>query len=346
MRIDAVLYPLKFRPKLLEKIWGGRRLAALGKELPEGKQIGESWELFDFPPGTIGNERWESSIVANGPLAGQTLHEVIVAHGRALHGDVRLLGPHGQFPLLVKYLDARENLSVQVHPCEPYAAANPGAHLKTEAWYVVRHEPGAKLYKGLRSGVTRKAFEEAIRDGTVEECIRPVAVKEGQCHFLPSGTVHALGAGILVAEVQTPSDTTYRVFDFDRLDPSTGRPRQLHVEHALECIDFSGRAAPQPRSHVAGLFTTVTRLVTSEFFKVEKVRFAEGVEEAFPYDEPVVWMMLAGQAEIKVDGMREPVRFGRGDTVLLPARMDNPVIKTTEPCVWLEVTFPTKPEIG
>jgi mannose-6-phosphate isomerase len=341
-----VLYPLKFRPRLLEKIWGGRKLETLGKHLPEGKQVGESWELYDFPPGAIGNERWESSIVSNGSLAGQTLHEVILAHGRALYGDVPLLPPHGQFPLLVKFLDAREHLSVQVHPDAAYAAAHPGAHLKTEAWYVVQADPGARLFKGLRPGVTRAEFAQAIRDGTVEETIRAIPAKEGHCHFLPSGTVHALGAGILVAEMQTPSDTTYRVFDFNRVDATTGKPRPLHVDDALACIDFTGRETPQPRSHVAGLFTTVTRLVTSEFFKVEKVRFAEGVEEAFPYDEPVVWMMLDGQAEIKVDGLREPVRFGRGDTVLLPAQMDNPVIKTTQPCVWLEVTFPTKPELG
>jgi mannose-6-phosphate isomerase len=147
--------------------------------------------------------------------------------------------------------------------------------------------------------------------------------------------------------VQTPSDTTFRVYDFDRTDPSTGKRRTLHVEQALECIDFSGKPdAPQARSHVAGLFTTVSRLVTSESFKLEKVRFTEGVEEPVPYDQPVVWIVLEGTAEVRVKGLKEPVRFGRGETVLLPAAMKEPVIKTVTDCVWLEVTFPTEPEVG
>ena len=243
--------------------------------------------------------------------------------------------------MLIKFLDARDDLSVQVHPDQDYANTHPDAHLKTEAWYVLENDPGARLLKGLRPGVTREAFAAAIENGTVEELITAVPVKEGQCYYLPSGTVHALGAGILVAEVQTPSDTTFRVFDFNRTDPSTGKPRKLHVQEALQCIDFSGAPEPkQNRSHVAGLFTTVSRLVTSPYFKMEKVRFTEGVEEPVPYDEPVVWVMLKGKAQVKVDGMKEPTSFGPGETVLLPAAMKNPVIKTLDDCVWLEVTFP------
>ncbi len=176
----------------------------------------------------------------------------------------------------------------------------------------------------------------------MEKLIHSIPVKPGECHYLPSGTVHALGAGILAAEVQTPSDTTYRVFDFNRVEAATGKPRTLHVQQALQCIDFSGDAeTPQPRSHVGGIFTTVTRLVTSPYFKLEKVRFTEGVEEAVPYDEPVVWIMLEGTAEIRVAGHAEPTRFTRGETILLPAAMKTPVIKTLSDCVWLEVTFPT-----
>ncbi|MDB5331790.1 MAG: manA, partial [Phycisphaerales bacterium] len=249
--------------------------------------------------------------------------------------------PHGQFPLLIKFLDAREDLSVQVHPDKAYADLHPESHLKTEAWYVVEHSPGARLFKGLRLGSSADGFRTAITSGTVEEHLTSIAVKVGQCFYLPSGTVHALGAGILAAEVQTPSDTTFRVYDFNRVEPATGKPRTLHVEQAMQCIDFSGAPEPQQtRSHVGGFFTTVTRLVTSPFFKMEKVRFVEGVEEVVPYDEPVIWMMLEGEAQVKVDGLKEPVRFSRGDTVLLPAAMKNPVIKTLSSCVWLEVTFP------
>ena len=340
------LYPLKFRPRFVEKIWGGTKLqSVLGKTLPQGKLIGESWELYDFPPGIVDQSgQWVSSEIANGPLAGRSLHWVIEQYKADVHGDVPLLNG-SQFPILIKFLDAREDLSVQVHPPKAYAAAHPGSHLKTEAWYVMENDPGARLYRGLKPDVTREQFRQSIADGSVMDLVNAIEVKPGQCFFLPSGTVHALGAGILVAEVQTPSDTTFRVFDFNRLE--NGKPRKLHVEEALACVDFTAQGQPeQRRSHTAGFFTTVTRLVTSEFFMIEKVRFVEGVEEAVPYDQPVVWMMLEGHAQVKVDGLREPVQFGKGETVLLPARMKNPVIKTLSDCAWLEVTFPNKTELA
>jgi mannose-6-phosphate isomerase len=337
------LYPFKFRSRYIQKIWGGRRLESeLGKPLPSSQLIGESWELYDFPPGVVeGSADWVSAEIANGPLAGRSLHWAVGEFGRDLLGDVSLVGTNGQFPILIKFLDAREDLSLQVHPDQDYANTHPGAHLKSEAWYVVQSEPEAAIYKGLAGSVSREQFKAAIEQGTAMDHVRRIPVKAGHCHYLPSGTVHALGAGVLVAEVQTPSDTTYRVFDFNRLEPATGKPRQLHVEEALQCIDFSGAPEPaQQRSHVAGLFTTVSKLVTSPYFTVEKVRFTEGVEEAVPYDEPVVWIMLQGEAQVKVDGVKEPTTFRKGDTVLLPAVMKNPVIKTLTDCVWLEVTFP------
>ncbi|HEX8915369.1 MAG TPA: type I phosphomannose isomerase catalytic subunit [Humisphaera sp.] len=340
------LYPLVFKPRFVEKIWGGRKLqTVLGKTLPTDNPTGESWELYDFPPGVVEkSNEWVSAAVRDGPLAGRTLHSLVKEFGADVHGDVPLVpvpgGETGQFPILIKFLDAREDLSVQVHPDEAYAKAHPGAHLKTEAWYVFQHDAGSRILKGLKPGVSRAAFEQGIRDGTVESLIQSIPVKDGQCHFLPSGTVHALGAGILAAEVQTPSDTTYRVFDFNRIEKETGKPRALHVEQAMACIDFSGKPeGEQQRSHVGGMFTTVSRLVTCPYFKIEKVRFTEGVEEPVPYDEPVVWMMLEGEAEVRVKG-GHAARVKRGDTVLLPAAMREPTLKTVTDCVWLEVTFP------
>lgn len=337
------LYPLKFNPRYVQKIWGGRKISTvLGKNLPENQLIGESWELYDFPPGVVDkSEQWVSSVISNGPLAGQTLHQIMKEYGTDLTGSVAPIQTnHGpQFPILIKFLDARDDLSLQVHPPAEYAAAHPGSHLKTEAWYVLQNDPGAKLYRGLEKGVTAEQFRAGIADGSVMNSVTAHPVKPGQCYFLPSGTVHALGAGILVAEVQTPSDTTFRVFDFNRLE--NGKPRKLHIEEAMACIDFShAPEKPQKKSHVAGLFTTVSRLVTSEYFILEKVRFVEGVEEAVPYDQPVVWIMLEGKAQIKVDDMKEPTVFAKGDTILLPAKMKNPMIKTLADCVWLEVTFP------
>lgn len=338
------MYPLKFKPRFVEKMWGGRKIeTVLGKPLPPGKTIGESWEIFDFPPGVVDDSTdWVSAEIANGPLAGRTLHDVIGEFGADIHGDVPLVGAHGQFPILIKFLDAREDLSVQVHPDQDYANTHPGAHLKSEAWYVIENDPGSRILKGVPPGTTRQVFEQALRDGSVEKHLRSIPVKPGQCFYLPSGTVHALGAGILVAEVQTPSDTTFRVYDFDRVDPSTGQKRKLHVSEALACINFADDEPVQKRSHVAGVFTTVTRLVTCDYFTLEKVRFVEGIEEPVPYDQPVVWIMLDGEAQITVDGTKEPTRFGAGETVLLPAHMKNPTIKTLKGCVWLEVTFPMR----
>ena len=337
------LHPLKFKPRFVEKIWGGRKIeSVLGKPLPAGQQIGESWELYDFPPGVVDKSSgWVSAVVTEGPLAGKTLHELVGEFGTSLTGTVALSGQHGQFPILIKFLDAREDLSVQVHPDENYCRGNAGAHLKSEAWYIMQHDEGAKLYKGLATGVTKDALRKAIEAGTVEQAIKTSVVKDGQCYYLPSGTIHALGAGMLVAEVQTPSDTTFRVFDFNRIEAQTGKTRQLHIEEAMQCIDFSGASdAPQKRDHVGSLFTTVTRLVSSPYFTIEKVRFAEGVEEAVPYDQPVVWIMLDGEAQVKVDDVAEPIRFKRGETVLMPAKMKRPILKTLSACVWLEVTFP------
>lgn len=336
------LYPLKFAPRFVEKIWGGRKFETiLGKTIPAG-QIGESWELYDFPPGVVeGSSGWVSAAVSNGPLAGKTLHELVGQFGNDLHGDVALVNGQ-QFPILIKFLDAREDLSVQVHPDEEYCRKHPGANLKTEAWYVMQHEPESRILKGLQPGVTREVFAKSIEDGTSEAKIRSIKVKDGDCFFLRSGTIHALGAGILVAEVQTPSDTTFRVYDFDRVDPSTGKKRGLHVQQALECIDFAGKnEVTQPRSHTASVHTTVTRLCTCEFFTMEKVRFVGGVQDAVPYDQPVVWMMMEGEAELSVADVPGVTTLKKGDTVLLPAKMEKPMIKTKTDCVWIEVTFPT-----
>ena len=335
------LYPMIFRPKSVDKMWGGQKLATLlNKPIPSDKPIGESWELYDFPPGVVEkSEKWVSASLTNGPHAGKTLHELVRQFGAELHGDVRLVGEHGQFPILIKFLDAKEDLSVQVHPPQDYADSHPGAHLKNEAWYVFQHDAGSRILKGLKPGVTREDFAQSIKNGTCEEKINAIPVKDGECYYLPSGTVHALGAGCLVAEVQTPSDTTYRVYDFKRVDPSTGEERQLHVEQALDCIDFSGKQPPEPRkSHTAGFFTTVTRLVRAPQFTIEKVRMNEGVEQMIPYEQPVVWIVLAGKVELTSG--RETITAGPGTTVLLPAMMENAKVTARTDAQWLEVTFP------
>ena len=176
--------------------------------------------------------------------------------------------------------------------------------------------------------MTRESFEKAIAEGTVEAQITAARVTPGECYYLPSGTVHALGAGILAAEVQTPSDTTFRVFDFNRKDPATGKLRGLHVEQAMQCIDFPDatlRAAP-PRRHTAGEFPTAAHLVESEYFTIASFRTgAAPLEKPLSTNEPVIWMMIEGGGEWKVDNLAGPVKFTRGDTLLLPPFLENPV---------------------
>jgi mannose-6-phosphate isomerase len=325
------LYPLKFKPRYLAKMWGGRKIeSVLGKSLPAGT-IGESWELFDFPSGVVDQSAdWISSVVADGPLEGRTLHELVVEFGRELYGSVPLVGPLGQFPILIKFLDAAQDLSVQVHPDEEYAKANPGAHLKNEAWFVVQADPGSRLLKGLRPGVTRESFARAIANGSVESLINSITVKAGDCFYLPSGTVHALGAGILAAEVQTPSDTTFRVFDFNRVDPSTGKLRTLHVEQAMKCIDFSG-AAEQTKS-LPG-----PALVKCDYFSIKKVTLKKGEEALISGGEPIVLMFIEGQGQITSGEQWKATEFTRGDTVLLPALLRESIAIANNDSVWLEV---------
>ncbi len=234
---ESSMYPLVLEPILKEKVWGGRRLAGFGKVLGEGAMVGESWELADLSSTSASGGGGEAaiSVIANGSMKGKTVRDAISAWGDGMMGGVAL-SDEGGFPLLVKYLDAREHLSVQVHPSVEYAAAHAEAHLKTESWYVLEAEPGSVIYKGMKDGVTWADLQAAIENGTVPEVMKSMPAVVGECHTLVSGTVHALGAGVLVAEVQTPSDTTYRVYDWASEYGREGR--ELHIAQAVECALF------------------------------------------------------------------------------------------------------------
>ena len=339
---DIALYPLKFAPIYKQKVWGGRTLQGLGRDLPgdEATPIGESWELVDLATTSTsgGGGGAERSVVTNGPLAGESLTQIIKSHGPALLGDLPL-SDDGGFPLLLKYLDASQNLSVQVHPSPAYAAEHDDAYLKSEAWYVVAAKPGAVIYKGIREGVTPSQLREAIRTNT-DEAVVPlmieVPVKPRDCHYVPSGTCHALGAGILVAEVQTPSDTTYRVYDWGR------KGRELHVDQALECIHFG---PPDVSRHE--LFTdigsgdglAVQRLVSCEFFRIDRVDAAAGVTDAAGGAEPVLWMMLDGQGDLDC-GDGKPLPIAAGETLLIPPGLGDTQVRAGTDLRWLEVGFP------
>jgi len=300
-------YPLKFKPIFKQRIWGGTRLREVfGKDLPAGQKIGESWELADLPG--------DKSMVISGPLAGQTLSAVVQGHPQEIYGRPR---PPQVFPLLIKFLDAEDTLSVQVHPDAAACQRMAKGQLKTECWYIVAAERGAFIYKGLRPGVTRQAFARAIDDGTVEGLLQAVPVEPGQCHYLPAGTVHALGPGILVAEIQTPSDTTYRVFDWNRLDDK-GRPRTLHIQEALESIHFDPTAADPP-------VATVGRLVDGPYFRVDKGHQAVGCETLLSPGIMKVLVILTGQGRI-TNATGHTADFRAGDCLLVPAAYEGAMI--------------------
>lgn len=307
-------YPLLFHPILLEKVWGSDRLARFGKPVRPGAKVGESWEVADLAATSASGAGGAAarSVIANGPLAGRPLGEAIALWGPALLGSARSAA--GNFPLLVKYLDAGENLSVQVHPSAAWASTHAGAHLKTECWYILDAAAGSVLYKGLRPGVTRERLAALARAGdrAIVECLATVPAVPGECHNLPSGTVHALGAGVLVAEVQTPSDTTFRLYDWGRTD------RQLHIEEALACAEIG--PAPAAARFRAGPWS---RLVSTEYFALDESRPAAGEPLSLATGgRCCVLMAVAGRGVLHAAGC-EPLALGPGSTLVVPAALVN-----------------------
>jgi mannose-6-phosphate isomerase len=300
---EVKVYPLKFRPIFKERIWGGQALKTIfGKGLPAGAKIGESWELADLPD--------DKSEIVNGPLAGRTINTAIEKLGPAITGQDDYEPP---FPLLIKMLDANDILSVQVHP-DPETCRRTGkGDPKTECWYIIAAAPGAVIYKGLKKGVTKEQFAQSIEDGNCDRLLEKVHVKKGECHFLPAGTCHAIGPGLLIAEIQTPSDTTYRVFDWNRVDDS-GKGRQLHIADALESIHFD------PAGDDLSVIT-VGRLVDSDVFTVDKGHQAPGCEVLISPGRMKVLIVITGQGCITSQAT-EVVDFSKGETLLIPAAFE------------------------
>ena len=301
--------PLVFRPIPKERVWGGRSLEERwGKSLPAGVPVGESWEISDRPEGP--------SEVAEGPLAGTSLRSLMERHGPELMG--RPVSPGERFPWLVKILDCRDDLSLQVHPPADKASAL-GGEPKTEMWYFAEADPGAQIYVGLRGGTTRESFARRLDDGTVADCFRRHPVSAGDAMFLPSGRAHALGGGNLVFEIQQNSDTTYRVFDWNRTGLD-GKPRELHREPALESIDFSDthpELIPEFWS-VASAGVVLRPLVRHRLFSIDLVRLeAGGALEPGSGGGPWVLGVVSGKLRVTARGYRRDLR--PGEFLLVPA---------------------------
>ena len=320
-----MLYPLTFVPILKERVWGGRNLERLyQKPLPEGQPIGESWEITDRPEGI--------SVIANGPLAGRTLRWLMEEHRKDVLGaDAPTSGP---FPLLIKLLDATQTLSVQVHP--PAAVASTlGGEPKTEMWYIADAAPDAALFVGLRGGVTRQSFEAHLQAGTIEECLHRIPVQASDVMFLPSGRLHAIGAGNVIFEIQQNSDTTYRVFDWNRTGLD-GKPRALHISESLASIDFDDI---EPRL-IASIYSRnatlkVRYLVDDPLFRVDLCGVRRRVRFHLRSDSVQILGLVSGTLSLThpaADLMLQPGQF-----CLLPACLDRVSIEAERPAEFLHI---------
>lgn len=294
---DNGIYPLQLRPVYKEVIWGGRSLEQLFARTLPGPCIGESWELCTHEHGT--------SIVANGCWENLSLTEVIARQPAAILG--KAYQNQNRLPLLIKYIDANDHLSIQVHPGEAEALTAEGEAGKSEAWYIVKADDDAEIVFGLAEGTTRETFQQAIRAGGVERLLRRVKVRTGDMVFVPAGTVHALLKGLVVCEIQQNSDTTYRIYDYDRVD-SQGQKRPLHLERALSVIKFDQQPAVE-FSHSA---------LYCPYFSVEKWDVKGGREDR-PGGRFAAYCVLQGQGRVSGNGVTVELRAGA--TVLLPAAL-------------------------
>ncbi len=298
--------PLVFTPFFRPQVWGGRRLETLlGKELPAGAAVGESWELS--------TQALHVSRIADGKWAGQSLAELWAERRNELIGD----DPTAAFPWLIKFLDCHELLSVQVHPDDATAQRLLGEpYGKTESWVVLHAEPTAVIYAGLKPGVTREELERRSRDGTVAECLHRFTPRTGDCLHLPAGTVHAVGDGVVMAEVQQTSDATFRLFDWNRVD-AQGKSRELHLAQAMESIDFSRgplrSVTPQRIGDQREL------LVECPYYQLERITLNQPWESSG--GSLCVAMVLSGTARVTAAKYQRDVRAG--ETVLIPAAVES-----------------------
>ncbi len=322
-----MLYPLVFEPIFKERVWGGRAIERLyHKPLPPNALIGESWEITDRPEGV--------SVISNGPLAGRDLRWLMEHHATELLGSAP--SQNGRFPLLVKILDAQQKLSVQVHPPASVAESLNGEP-KSEMWHVTHAAPDADIYVGLKKGVSREEFARRLNDGSVAESLHRIPTQDGDSIYLPSGRLHAIGAGNVIFEIQQNSDTTYRVFDWNRVGLD-GQPRELHVEQAMKSIDFDDFEPSLSDEAEAAQQGMATRLLTAnEHFKAERIRF-EG-EGSIDVARGGMRIIAALDQAIGVEAEQAPAALAPGQFAVIPASLSRCVLRGAEGAAFLSVSI-------
>jgi mannose-6-phosphate isomerase len=304
------LSPIRTERRIVEPIWGGTRLAAW-LDLPEPRpaRLGETWQVYD------------ANRITEGPGAGGTLAELAQVLGAALVGTRTVARYGADVPLLAKFLDAADRLSIQVHPDDAYAhsvEAHTGFHGKTEAWYILHAEAGATVTYGLNRPSDRAEFEAAVRDGSLEGLMGSLPVQVGDVIFVPAGTLHAINAGIVLFEIQQKSELTYRVYDYGRLDAKTGQPRELHLERALDVSRF----APEPGGKIVPLALSPDRdlLIACPFFALERLTLRDDLHAATDPGSFEILTLIAGAGTLHARA-GEPMPLRRGDSVVLPAAL-------------------------
>jgi len=324
------LYPLRFEPIYQYRLWGGKRLGdLLSAPLPEDGPIGEAWVLSDRSD--------HSSQVANGLLKGWTIGELMEAYQKPLMG--KWASCFNRFPLLLKFLDAEEMLSVQVHPSDAHRDLTPAGDTgKTEAWVVIDAQKGSLIYAGLKPGTTEIELRKSLVNGTIADHLAGFTPRPGDGVFIPAGTVHSLGGGVVVFEVQQNSDVTFRLYDWGHIDPKTGQLRTLHVDQALSCIDFAGFAGGLVAPHVE----TASPVERERLFDCEHFRLYRLLGQA-PFavgatNEPHILICIAGAGLIEHNEL--PYGVGKGEVWILPAEAGECAFRPSEEITLLEIEIP------
>jgi len=324
------LYPLKFEPLLKQKIWGGNRLVTdYHKKGDPSLKYGESWELSAISDNL--------SVVSNGFLAGNNIEELIEVYMGDLTGDAVFEKYGNEFPLLIKLIEAREDLSIQVHPGDAIARERHKAYGKTEMWYILESEKNSRVYTGFRINITKEKYLDALSTGELAGLLNVENPSSGDSFFTPAGRIHAIGAGILFAEIQQTSDITYRIYDWNRKGDD-GKPRELHTDLALDVIDF--KASGESKIIKESALNRTVNLVSCEYFTTNVIDFNKPVIKDYNlFDSFVIYMCTEGEFMIRWDSKSEPVT--RGETVLLPAMIKDIILEPLMESRILEVFIST-----
>jgi mannose-6-phosphate isomerase len=310
------LYPLKFKPILKERLWGGEKLKTILGKTGKCTSCGESWELSAV--------EGDISVVENGFLKDNNLQELIEIYMGDLLGD-KIYEQFGlEFPLLIKFIDAKDDLSIQVHPDDKLAKERHQSFGKTEMWYVMDSNPGSVLISGFNKQISKEDYVDHLKNKTLKQILNSTPVSSGDVFFIPAGRVHAIGAGILLAEIQQTSDITYRIYDWDRVD-TQGKPRELHTELALDAIDYANMN--EAKSSYPDKTNSVVNMVKSNYFTTNKIKFDKPVERDYiQIDSFVIYICSAGSVDL-VYNDTEHMEIVKGETILIPSILKNITLK-------------------